>query len=150
MTANKGFKKLVRERMQQTGLSYAAARHSLTRRKKSPMTPTRDELYAAMATMQTTIREFLAPIAAEYDKPLDPGLVSAIMFEREKADDTTYWFVHLYTLSPGLVIGPKGTVAGRLRAELSRVSDDPNLRLNLIDFAKIHAARSRLLEPDTA
>jgi ribosomal protein S3 len=114
--------------------------------------PTRDELYADMATMQTTIREFLAPIATEHNKPLDPGLVSAVMFERGPAGEggAPRWVVHLYTLSPGLVLGPKGTVADRLRAELCRVSGDPNLWLNLIDFAKIHAARNRLVEAEPA
>jgi len=106
---------------------------------------TRDELYESMALMQSAIRDYLAPIAEEYNKPLDPGLVSAVMFEREKGENGhPHWVVHLYTLSPGLVIGKGAKVADGLRARLCDVGDDPALRLNLIDFAKIHAARKQL------
>lgn len=143
MTANKDFKKLVRQRMQKSGLSYAAARHLLHRQElEQEPVPTRDELYQSMANMQQTIRELLAPIAEETGKPLDPGLVSAVMFDRElstEGSDDKHWVVHLYSLSPGLVIGREGRTASVLRDELCRVAGDNDLRLNIIDFARIHA-----------
>lgn len=144
MTADKSFKRLVRQRMRETGLSYAAARHVLRQQKRRPHPmATRDELYEAMAAMQTTIRDFLAPVAEEHNKPLDPALVSALMFDREGTHEggPRRWVVHLYTLSPGLVIGRRGAVADELRGQLCGVSGDRNLRLNIIDFGKIHAGR---------
>jgi len=106
---------------------------------------TQDELYESMAVMQTAVREYLAPIAEEYNKPLDPGLVSAMMFERETGTDgKRHWVVHLYTLSPGLVIGKKAATVDALRDRLCDLAGDPDLRLNLIDFAKVHAARHQL------
>lgn len=148
MTANKDFKKLVRQRAQKTGLSYAAARHVLRRQEQEPTTvPTREELHQTMADMQAAIRDILTPIADAYDKPLDPGLISAVMFDREPGEDETrHWVVHLYSLSPGLVIGTEGRTATSLRDELCRLSGDEGLRLNIVDFAKIHANRGLLTE----
>lgn len=113
---------------------------------------TQTELHQQMATMQTEIREFLAPIAMEANKPLDPGLVSAIMFERITAeedefvsnDGSRHWLVHLYTLSPGLVVGPSGATVDELRGRLVAATGDCQLRLNLIDFGRIHANRHLL------
>ncbi len=109
---------------------------------------TREDLHKTMALMQATIREHLAPIAEEYDKPLDPGLVSAMMFDRDSAGEgqPRYWQVHLYTLSPGLVIGHGGATAQARRDRLCDVSGDPNLRLNLIDFAKVHEETRRPID----
>lgn len=110
--------------------------------------PTRDDLYQSMAAMQEAIRDRLGPIAEEHGKPLDPGLVSAVMFDREplEEDDSRHWVVHLYSLSPGLVIGHQAKTATAIRDELCRLSGDSDLRLNIIDFAKVHANRARLSE----
>lgn len=146
MTANKGFKNLVRQRMRQTGLSYAAARHLLrAQQQEKPIVATREEMYESMATMQALVRAHLRPVAEQRKKPLDPEVVSAVMFDREASgeDDGDHWVVHVYSLSPGLVIGEKGETAAALLAELRRVSGDADLRLNIIDFAKIHAERKR-------
>jgi predicted RNA-binding protein YlqC (UPF0109 family) len=147
VTANKDFKKLVRQRMQTTGLSYAAARRVLHRQEQEPKNvPTREELHQTMAAMQAAIRDILTPLAEAYDRPFDPGIVSAVMFDREPVEDDAArrWVVHLYSLSPGLVIGRKGDTATAMRNELCRVSGDDGLRLNIIDFAKVHENRARL------
>lgn len=148
MTANKDFKRVVRQRAKKTGLSYAAARHILRRQEQEPMTvPTRDELYQTMSAMRVAIGEMLSPIAEAYEKPLDPGIISAVMFDRDEGEDgSRHWVVHLYSLSPGLVIGKEGRTATSLRDELCRLSGDDRLRLNIIDFAKVHQNRRLLTE----
>lgn len=148
MTADKGFKRLVRQRMQANGLSYAAARQVLRTHHRSsrPMT-TREEMNEVMSKIQSTIRERLAPVAAEHDKPLDPVLVSAVMFDREPGageEGSEHWVVHLYSLSPGLVVGRRGETAQALREELCTVAGDTDLRLNIVDFGKMHARRGEL------
>ena len=135
--------------MQQGGLSYAAARHLLrAKQQEEPLVASREELYESMAVMQEVVREHLRPVAKEYQKPLDPGVVSAIMFDRESGEggESEHWVVHVYSLSPGLVIGKKGDTARALRSELCRVSGDGDLQLNIIDFAKIHAGWKRFFE----
>ena len=146
MTANKGFKKLVRQRMQQTGLSYAAARHLLRApQHEEPIVATREELNESMATMQAVVREYLRPVAELRKKQLDPDVVSAVVFDREASvgQAEEHWVVHVYSLSPGVVLGERGQTAAALRAELCRVSRDADLQLNIIDFAEIHASRRR-------
>lgn len=148
MTANKDFKRLVRERMRRSGLSYAAARHLLRRQEQEPkLVLTREEMHQMMAAMRQAIRDALTPIANARGEPLDADLVSTVIFDREVVeDDAQHWVVHLYSLSPGRVIGEEGRTAATLREELCRISGDDRLRLNIVDFAKVHANRQRLTE----
>lgn len=138
MTADKGFKKLVRARMRQTGQPYAAVRQSLRPPKgREPKMATQQELYEQMAAMKAAACELLAPIAEEHGKPLDPGLVSAMMFDR----DNGHWYVDLYTMCPGLVIGRRGATADALRDKLVEITGDDRLHINLVDFGQMHEER---------
>ena len=131
--------------MQQTGQSYAAARQFLRRQPKGTTPVPNTEAHETMATLRETVKDFLAPIAEESNRPLEPALLAALMFDREPDGGDREWTVWLYTLSPGYVIGRKGAVAAALLERLRDAAGDPKLRLNIADFNKVHNRQREVL-----